>query len=134
MAEKTIDGYKIPQIFEYNNLSLLWFIFPTIFPAVQKSINFISKFSELIEKKSPSEIQLKDNFSHFELIKKICKEKKIKFSFSKLEHLKYVRSRKAISFLQNKRFHTIHRKKIQKRIHMYKTKKQSIPKTHGSMA
>ena len=132
IAEKTIDGKTIPQIFEYNNISLWWFIFPTIFPEVQKSINFISKFLDLIEIQLPTEIFLTD-FRHFELIKKICKEKQIKFSHSKIGHLKYMQSLKNISYIQKQRFHRIHRTKIQKRIRMHKTKNDSIPKTHNKI-
>ena len=132
-ANKTIDGYKIPEIFSYYETSLWWFIFPTIFPIVQKTMNFISKFTEFIENISPTTIQLTDDLTHFDLIKKICQEKKIKFSYSKLEYLKHIQSKKTIPILQKKRYHQIFKSKTNKRIQLYNSTNRSIPKIDGKI-
>ena len=91
-------------------------------------MNFISKFTEFIENTSPTTIQLTNDFTHFDLIKKICQEKKIKFSYSKLEYLKHIQSKKTIPILQKKQYHQIFKSKTNKRIRLYNSTNRSIPK------
>ena len=122
IEECLISGKKIPELFQYSDFSLWWFIHPTIFPKIKQEISFIIKFQELLDKVKPSEIKIHDDFMYYNSIKQICTKKKIPFSFSNSHFLKYKISTFLIDKLNNFRYKLILKNKIKKRKNLSKNK------------
>ena len=83
--------------FEFSNISLWWFIYQNLIPKYKQKINFIIKFSKLLDEFNPNTVELLDDFNNFDLIKQICNNKKIKFNFSKINYLKFISKQKNYS-------------------------------------
>jgi len=126
-------GKKIPELLKYSDVSLWWYIYPSIFPAIKKTINFIEKFNDLIIDKNPNKIKLVGEFDKLSLIKQICKQKKIKLDYSKSMHLKFLMYRWLVNKTQKYRFRKITLEKSRKRIQIFKNKNQTIPILHDKV-
>ena len=78
-----LDGKTIPQLLEYEDFSLWWFIRESIFPRFKKLVNFTTKFIDLVNKTNPEKIEIYD-LRYFEIIKQICISKQIQLKYSKM--------------------------------------------------
>ena len=57
-----MDGKKVFELFEYDNISLWWFFYPELFTKFFKIINFIENFTNFIEKTKPNLVKIEDDF------------------------------------------------------------------------
>ena len=89
ISKLSINGKLIPELFEYENISMWWFCYSRLTTYFIDNINFINNFLDFIKHKNPKEIRIKDDFSKFDLIKDICLKFNIKFSYSNFQFLKY---------------------------------------------
>lgn len=133
IEKQIVLGKKIPELLKYSDVSLWWYIYPSIFPAIKKTINFIEKFNDLIIDKNPNKIKLVGEFDKLSLIKQICKQKKIKLDYSKSMHLKFLMYRRLVNKTQKYRFRKITLEKSRKRIQIFKNKNQTIPILHDKV-
>jgi len=124
-----IQNKKLPDLFNYQDFSLWWFIHPSIYPEMQKTINFIVKFDEFLEKERPDKVQIKDDFGMFDIINQICKKKEIKFEYSKRDFIKFKTINEIKIKAQKNRYLHITKKKIKNRKELYfkkNNKRQSL--------
>ena len=123
----TVKNTPFLQLFNYDNLSLWWFLHPTIFPEIQKLISFIIKFQEFIDKIKPDTIRIIENFHMFDIINQICKKNNITLIFSKNDLLKFKTFNKVILAGQKFRYKKITNKKINTRENLFFKKYDSLP-------
>jgi hypothetical protein len=121
---KTIEKTKIQNKFTYEHFiyqdySLWWFIYPTIFPTIKKIINFIDEFEKIVVKKNFTHVRVVGEFDKLSLIKQICIKHNIQFSFSSSQYLKYKSKTKLISKIQKNRFKNITETKIKIRKNLF---------------
>ena len=119
------DGKTIPQLLEYDEFSLWWFIRESIFPRFKKLVNFTTKFIDLVNKTNPEKIEICD-LRYFEIIKQICISKQIQLKYSKISLIKFKIKNSIINYIQKYRFKKITKLKIQKRLTAY-NKTSNIP-------
>ena len=114
--EKSIILDKnIPDLFEYDNFSMWWFVHPTVYPKIKQAISFIIKFNEFLKNENPSHINIESNFTFFDLIKQISKNNNIDFSYSTIGYLKFKLSNIFINIFQKYRYQKITSKKFHTR-------------------
>lgn len=122
IEKSIVMGKNIPDLFEYDNFSMWWFIHPTVYPKIKQAISFIIKFNEFIKYENPSHIKIENNFLFFDLIKQISKNTDIAFSYSKIGHLKFKLSNIFTNIFQKYRYQKITNKKIHTRMIKFKKK------------
>ena len=115
ISKTKIHGRDFLDYFEFSNISLWWFIYQSLIPKYKQKINFIIKFSKLLNDFNPTMVEVLDDFSNLDLIKQICTNNKIKFKFSKINYLKYLSKEKIKSKTQKIRFEKITSNKIKQR-------------------
>lgn len=120
-------GKSLPELFVYDDLSLWWYIHPSIYPQLKKTINFTIKFLEFVEQLKPAKVKIEDDFGTFDLIKQICYKKKIDFEYSKLKLIKYKTKKRFLRILQKYRYKKINSEKIKKRKNLFYAKSNSVP-------
>jgi len=125
-----VDGVLLQDLFVYEDISLWWFLHPTIFPQFKNVVNFVSKFLEMIEQKNPSTIILKE-FSYYTVIKEICDSKKIKLRYSNSSFLFFNLKNFLIKKLRKIKIETIFKNKTNKRIHIFNNHSKLLPKIDG---
>jgi len=113
-TSKILDKHFLEH-FEFLNISLWWFIYQNLIPKYKQKINFIIKFSKLLDDFNPNIVELLDDFNNFDLIKQICNNKKIKFKFSKINYLKFMSKQTLKLQTQKIRFEKITKNKISQR-------------------
>ncbi len=89
LESQVIRGKKLSELFAYDDVSLWWFIHPTIYLSVKESLSFIDSFQEFIEKHKPSEVIVASDFNKFALIQQICKKFDIKVSYLKIPYIQF---------------------------------------------
>lgn len=126
IEKSSIMGKSIPDLFAYQDFSLWWFIHPTIYPKIKQSISFIIKFNEFLEKEKPTKIKIFNDFTFFDIIKQICKNKNIKFEFSLLRYFQFRISNMILEKGQKYRYEKITNTKINNRKILFNRKNISI--------
>lgn len=127
IENKMIKGEKIPHLFKYSDISLWWFIHPSIIQSVKESVNFLDNFQEIINKKRPTLIYITSEFDKLHLIKQLCKRQQIPIQYSKLQYFKFQIKRLLILKIQPHRFRRITLKKIKTRLSLFNDKYKNIP-------
>lgn len=122
------SGEKIFQLFDFNDISLWWFIYQSLIPQIKKNINFIIKFTEFLEQTRPKTVTIKDDFTKVDLIIQICKKNSINVKYSKNEYLKFKMKRMSKNIIQKKRFSKIAEIKKTNRKECFLKEKNIIPK------
>ncbi len=125
-----VNGVLLQDLFLYEDISLWWFLHPTIFPQFKNVVNFVSKFLEMIEQKNPSTIILKD-FSNYKVIKEICNSKKITLRYSNLSFLFFNLKKFIIKKLKKIKGEKIFKNKTSKRIHIFNNYSKLLPEIDG---
>ncbi len=125
-----VDRVLLQDLFVYEEISLWWFLHPTFFPQFKNTVNFVSKFLEMIEQKNPAIIILKD-FSNYEVIKEICNSKKIILRYSNLSLLVFNLKKILIKKLKKIKVEKIFKNKTNKRIHIFNNSSKSLPEIDG---
>jgi len=113
--------------FRYENLSLWWFLYQSLIPKLKKTLNFIVKFSEMVDELKPNTVIIEDDFSKFNLIQQICIEKNVIFSYSKKSFSKYSLFNKSKSLIQKNRYAKIFNQKTLQRKKIFSEKNKIIP-------
>lgn len=130
LQDKKIEGKEIYKLFSNDDFSFWWFAYPTIFPSVNRTLNFITQFEKILEKHNPTILELAGEFEKWDLIKQICENKNIKFSYPKIKlkffQLKSIFSNRIKKFY----FSYIFSKKNKKRISIFKSKNSNFPNFH----
>jgi hypothetical protein len=111
----------------YENVSLWWFIYQTLVGRLKKQINFIRKFSDLLDEINPSIVEITEDFQFVEIIKQICIKKNIDLSFSKRKYFQYGLKIKAKNTVQKSRYKKIFNSKTQIRLDTFLKSKNNIP-------
>ena len=125
-----VDRVLLQDLFVYEDISLWWFLYPTIFPQFKNVVNFVSKFLEMIEQKNPSMIILKD-FSNYEVIKEICNSKKIILRYSNISFSFFNLKKILIKKLKKIKVEKIFKNKTNKRIHIFNNHSKLLPEIDG---
>ena len=113
--------------FSYENFSFWWFIYPTVVPGIQKAINFINKFEEIIENYSFNLVEIDDDFEKLHIIKQICNKKKIKLKYSKVKYQKFLIKQNLLKKLKQARYNKFFKNKQEKRISIFKKMNKTLP-------
>jgi hypothetical protein len=131
IENKDFLGLKLPEVFQYSNTSLWWFIYPTIFPSIQRTINFIYAITALIEKLKPSSIQLIGEFDKYNIFKQICQEKNIPLISSNI--ILKTSKLKIKNKFQRIRYQRIFLQKTKDRLSLFERKNNLIPNVDGKI-
>lgn len=127
IQKNSIHSEKFLSLFMFQDFCMWWFIHPTIYPEIKKILHFIIKFRLLLEKEKPTKITITDDFTMFEIIKQICKEKNLKFDYSNKNFLKFKALNKIKFNVQKYRYEKITNKKINTRKKIFSQKLKKIP-------
>jgi glycosyltransferase involved in cell wall biosynthesis len=133
IEKKTVGGKKLFELFAYDDVSLWWFIFPTIYLSVKEAVSFIDSFQEVLKGKNPKEIKVTADFGKLPLIEQVGKKYNIKVSYSILPYVKFQLVKWLTRQVQPSRFKRITQKKTQSRIGTLKNDKRTIPSIKGKV-
>ena len=124
LVKKQYQGKNFLNFFAYNDLSLWWFIYPTIFPPIQRAINFIIKFNEFLDSNEITSITIKDDFEKLSLIHQICEQKKIELRITKSSYLRFLFSNKIRNKLKRIKYQKVFSDKYSKRLSLYESNRK----------
>lgn len=127
IEKQIVEGKKLYELFRYDDVSLWWFIHPTIYLSLKEAISFIDSFQEILQNKNLDEIRVIDDFNKFPLIQQICKKHHIKVSYPIIAYLKFQITKWFTRKIQPFRYKRITQKKQSTRLEQFKSKKQEIP-------
>ncbi len=116
IEKSSIMGKNIPNLLEFDDFSMWWFVHPTVYPKFKQAISFIIKFNEFIKNENPSHIKIENNFTFFDLIKQISNKSNIDFSYSTFGYLKFKLFYIFTNIFQKYRYRKITINKINKRM------------------
>ncbi len=128
-----INNEVVSHLFKHDNVSLWWFIHPTIFPPFRTAVVFIEKFEEMISKNKPSLIKVVGEFDKLHLIRQICQKMKIPLQYSKTKYFGFMAKEWLKIKTQRYRFSKITNKKFNKRLAVFQSKKSEIPTLDGKV-
>ncbi len=127
IEKQNVRGIRFSHLFKYSDFSLWWFMQPTIFPTLHRSLDFISGFERIMTSKKINSIKVVGEFDKLELLKQLCKKWNIVISYSKLSYLIYSGKRYLKSKLDKYIFSYIYSKKYKKRLSMFLSKNKNFP-------
>ncbi len=127
LINKKINNKNFLENLSYEDFSFWWFIYPTVVPGIQKAINFINKFEEIIDESQFNLVEVVNDFEKLFVIKQICKNKKIKLKFSKVNYQKYIIRQKLLKKIKQNRYNKLFNKKQEKRLSIFKSEKKPLP-------
>lgn len=122
-----IDGVAFLSLFEYDDISLWWFIYQSLIPLYKKLVNFIEKFLNLIDTEKPKTVRIVDNFNKFTLIEQICKQQKINFEYSHISKQRNIGKNKFEQLIEKSRYDKITKNKINTRKKLFTEISDTIP-------
>lgn len=126
LENPNFNGKKIQELFPYSDLSMWWFMYPSLIQSIKSSIEFIEYFEQLISKHNPTIIEIVSDFEKSNLLKQISIKYKIKFKYSKLKFIKFKLKFNIVSKIQKFRYEKITKTKIINRLKLFN---DVIPKT-----
>lgn len=113
IEKQELDGKSFLELFDYKGISLWWFFSQeTFFLKFCKLVNFIENFSNFIDQNHVEIIQIENNFTYFNIIKKISERKNLKLKYSKISYLYYTQK----EFLKKHVRKYIRKNKLKKRL------------------
>jgi hypothetical protein len=121
IQNKKINGIEVYKLFNFDNFSLWWFVYPTIFPSINRILNFIIQFEKILEKYPITNIELVGDIEKWEIIKQICHNKNIKISFSNKKLKFFLLKSFMLSKIKKYYFSYIFKTKINKRLTITKS-------------
>lgn len=127
IEKQIVKGKKLYELFAYDDVSLWWFIHPTIYLSLKEAISFIDSFQEILKDKNLEEINVIGDFNKLSLIQQICKKHHIKVSHSIIPYLQFQIVKWFTKKIQPFRYRRITQKKHCDRLEYFKNKKQEIP-------
>jgi len=129
----SIDEKSIPELLGYYDISLWWFIYRQMFLQLQKTLDFITNFSDFIKNTNPDSIKVVDQFARLDVIEQICRMNKIGIEYSKLNYLKYQKHQQIKQRLKNSAMEIISKRRISKRKKIFYNKEKAIPQVTNSI-
>ena len=126
IQNETVDKKHFLSLFEYDGISLWWFIYQSLIPKYKHLTNFIEKFLILIDKYDPESIKVENHLDKIDIISEICSAKKIKLEYSTVNFQKKLVKDKIKNKLQKNRYNKINFKKINERKKLYTNNSSSI--------
>ena len=133
IEKSKINSKPFLENFHFSDFSFWWFIHPTIYPAIKKSINFIEKFQEFLQEKKPSKIIVSINTSNLDLIEQLSIKNNINFEKNFSVNLKNKLLSNLKNNFQEKRYEKIYSKKSTLRKSMFNSKSKKIPNLESSI-
>ena len=133
IEKSKFNNSYVYEKFQYKDFSLWWFMYPTIFPALKKIINFIDEFEKIINIQKPKSVKIVDEFDKLTLIKKICSKYNIPIKYSKSQNIKFKTRSKFLLKMQKNRFQNITETKNQSRMNLFKKNFSNLPKINESI-
>lgn len=118
---------KFPHLFEFEKISLWWFLRPSLITPLKNTINFIESFEKMLNEKKPQLITVNDHFEYLELIISLCNYKKIPVDYNKFEYNKFKSKEKLKTKIQKFRFRKITKQKYSNRLKIFQQKNNVIP-------
>jgi CDP-glycerol glycerophosphotransferase (TagB/SpsB family) len=126
IEKSKINSKSFLEYFSFSDFSFWWFLHPTIYPKIKKSINFIQKFQDFLIEKNPSKVIVNNNFLNLDLIEQICKKHNVELEKNFSSNIKNKIFNSFRNNLQEKRYQKIYSKKIKKRKSIFHSKVNKI--------
>ena len=126
IQNKTIHGKNFLSLFEYDGISLWWFIYQSLIPKYKHLTNFVEKFLNLIDKYNPQLIRVENHLDKINIISEICSSKGIKLEYSIINFNQQLIKNKIKNKLQKNRYAKINSKKINERKKLFQKNLSSI--------
>jgi len=123
----TIGNKSLPELFAYKNVSLWWFFYRQLFLQLQKTLDFITNFSEFVDHVNPEAIQVLNEFNRLTIIKQICDKNKIRVEYPKLNYFIFQVTNQIRKRIRNYGLEILGKQKISKRKKLFHKNKNSIP-------
>jgi len=133
IEKQIVEGKKLYELFRYDDVSLWWFIHPTIYLSLKEAISFIDSFQEILKGKNIEKINVIGDFNKLSLIQQICKKHHIKVSHSVIPYIKFQIFKWITRKIQPSRYKRITKKKHHDRLQHFKNKKQEIPSINNKI-
>jgi len=127
IEKQKINEVRFSHLFKYSDFSLWWFMHPTIFPSLNRSLDFISGFERIIKNEKISSVKVVGEFDKLDLLKQLCKKWDITLSYSKLAYLIYSSKGYLRSKLDKYIFSYIYSKKYKKRLSVFLSRNKNLP-------
>ena len=121
------DSTFFLELFAYENFSLWWLMYPQLFYKFQNTIDFVTNFSNFIDKFNPQKVRMNDSFTEINLIKQICHNKNIPFTYSKFPFFMFKIKKNLKKFSRNYGSSFLFNTKTKERKKIFFSKKNSIP-------
>lgn len=127
LINKKILNKDFLENFTYETFSFWWFIYPTVVPGIQKAINLINKFEEIIDASHFNLVEVNNDFEKLQIINQICNKKKIKLKYSKVKYQKFLIKQNLLKKIKRKRYNEFFKNKQEKRLSIFKRTKKTLP-------
>ena len=124
---RILDGKTITELFFYQDANLWWFMYTEVFKKLATIIEFIMNFSNFIKTSKPSIVKIEDDFIWMPIIEQICKKHGIKIQLNQIGYLKFKNQKRIEKRLRKQRANIITKRKISRRIKLFKNKSKVIP-------
>ncbi len=126
IEKQIVKGKKLYQLFAYDDISLWWFIHPTIYLSIKETVIFIDSFQEILTDKKPNEIKVEGDFDKLPLIEQMGKKYNVKVSHSFFPYLEFQIARWITRQVQPFRYRQITQKKRDARLKLFRHRKDQI--------
>lgn len=126
IQHSSIDETQFLQLFNYEEISLYWFFYPTFWATFNNTMKFSLAFEKFLDQINPLVVKIEDDFSYFDIIKQICHKKNIKVKYDTRNFLKFTLSNKIRPSIRKIRLRKITKNKINTRKTLYFNKYKTI--------
>jgi hypothetical protein len=118
IPKREIQGKSIIECFALNDISLWWFIAPTIHPKYKECMLFIDRISSILDQTTFDTLKLKGCFDKLEIIQELCTKKNIKLEISWKEPFSDIKQ-KMKNLIKKNAYQKIHENKTTKRLDVF---------------
>jgi len=119
LTDSRVGKKTMLEWFSIGNLSLWWFIFPTLDPKFNEAALFLDRLYVLVEENKPNQLQLNGSYDKISLVKNFCHHKNIKLKISIPGYLSFLIKKNIRSFLRKYAYTKITKKKHHKRLEIF---------------
>ncbi len=128
-----INDIPVTKLFNYDQVSLWWFLYPKLTEKFFVTISFIDNFLKFIEKEKPKIVVIENDFRNFEIISQVCNLNNIKLKYSNSNYKKFKIMKKIRTHTRKLGANFLTKKKIRLRKNLFYKKKIKIPSLDGSI-
>ena len=126
LTDSRVGKKTMLEWFSIGNLSLWWFIFPTLDPKFNEAALFLDRLYVLVEENKPNQLQLNGSYDKISLVRNFCHQKNIKLKISIPGYLSFLLKKNIRSFLRKYAYTKITKKKHHKRLEIFKKSKKQL--------